>query len=52
MKEIVTALTEVSMDTGYSYNFLAEMFDEFVADGQTAEEAFRTVSEISYEKDW
>lgn len=52
VKEIATALTEVSMDTGYDYDYLANRFNECVEDGQTAEEAFEFVSGVSYEHDW
>lgn len=52
VKEIATALTEVSMNTGYDYDYLCDRFNECIEDGQTAEEAFEFASSVSNEHDW
>lgn len=52
MKDLVYMLTEVSEDTKYGFDFLAERFDECVNDGQTYQEAFEHVAGVSYERDW
>ena len=52
IKEIaVTPLTECSMDTGYTYEFLSECVDELIEDGQTLASAVRDVIEVAYEMD-
>lgn len=52
VKEIATYLMEVSMDTGYDYEFLCRMVDESVADGEDINDAVTYVAGVSYEKDW
>lgn len=52
VKEIATYLTEVSMDTGYDYEFLCRMVDELVADGEDINDAVYHVEEVSIERDW
>lgn len=52
MKEIATYLTEVSMDTGYSYEFLCDRVGELLADGQDYNSAVTEVGEIAYELDY
>lgn len=52
MKDIATYLAEVSMDTGYPYDFLVDRVNECVADGDTYNQAVTYVAGVSYEKDW
>lgn len=52
MKDIATYLAEVSMDTGYPYEFLVDRVNECVADGDTYNQAVTYVAGVSYEKDW
>lgn len=52
MKEIATYLTEVSMDTGYSYEFLCDRVGELLADGQDYNSAVTEVGAIAYELDY
>ena len=52
VKDVSCALLDLAEATGYDYNFLAEVLEEYVADGNSYEEAFEHVACISYEKDW
>ena len=52
MKDIAIAIMEVALDTGYEYDFLSQMVDEQVAEGETYEDAFRFVSQVAYEFDF
>lgn len=52
MKDIKYYLAEIQMATGYNCEYLGQVFDEMMKDGQTAEDALREIYEISLERDW
>lgn len=52
MKEIATYLMDVALDTGYSYEFLCDMVEELLQDGQDYNSAVTEVGEIAYELDY
>lgn len=52
IKEIATAIMDVALDTGYSYDYLCECMKELLDDGESYEEAFDEVSKIAYELDY
>lgn len=52
MKELVCAITELSLDTGYEYEFLCEAVDELLEDGETIETAFKEVYIVAHEHDF
>ena len=52
IKDIACRLAEVAIDTGYEPELLYELVAECVEDGNTYEEAFSHVAEVSYEHDW
>ena len=52
MKDMSCAILDLADETGYDYDYLVDRIEEGVADGETYEDAFLTVAEISYEQDW
>lgn len=52
MKEVSTALLDLSESTGYGYDFLVDVFNELLLDGNTIDEAFNHVYCVSMEHDW
>lgn len=50
--EIAEDLLRVSDETGYDYEFLCDVWNEKIMDGDTPEEAMEHVAAVSYEKDW
>ena len=52
MKDIRYYLAEIQMATGYNCEYLGQVFDEMMVDGQTAEDALREIYEISLGRDW
>lgn len=52
MKELVCAITKLSLDTGYEYEFLCEAVDELLEDGETIETAFKEVYIVAHEHDF
>ena len=51
MKEIATAIQDVADATGYSFEVLADIFNEGIADGETAEESYQFMHDIAFEHD-
>lgn len=51
MKEIATAIQDVADATGYSFEVLADVFNEGIADGETAEESYQFMHDIAFEHD-
>lgn len=52
MKDISCAILDLADTTGYDYDFLVDMVEELVADGESYEDAFMYVAGVSYEQDW
>lgn len=51
MKEIATAIQDVADATGYPFEVLADIFNEGIADGETAEESYQFMHDIAFEHD-
>lgn len=52
MKDIATAIAELSLDTGYDEEFLSDCVTELVNDGESYEEAFKHVKQVAEEYDY
>lgn len=50
--EVAEALAQVADDTGYTPEFIGEMFFDALLDGEEPRDAFYNIAIISYEKDW
>lgn len=51
MKEIATAIQDVADATGYPFEVLADVFNEGIADGESAEESFSFMRNVAFEYD-
>lgn len=51
MKEIATAIQDVADATGYPFEVLADVFNEGIADGESAEESFSFMRNVAFEHD-
>lgn len=49
---IENLIEKVAEETGYEFNFLMEMVQCGIDDGESIEEAIKFVSDVSYEQDW
>ena len=52
MKEVATAIQDVADATGYPFEFLVDVFNEGIADGETAEESFSFMRDVAFEHDF
>ena len=50
--DVAEGVCIVSDETGYDFDFLMDILEEGMDDGQTIQESFMSVAAISYEKDW
>ena len=51
MKEIASAIQDVADTTGYPFEVLADVFNEGIADGESAEESFSFMRNVAFEHD-
>jgi len=52
MKEIATMIMEVSIDTGYPFEFLCECVEDLVKDGESYHDAVSHISDVAHEHDF
>ena len=51
-KDLSIMLIDATDATGYKYDFLVDMVEEAVADGESYPDAVKSICEIAYERDF